>query len=113
MVGEVTIKTPKVDESGKNLLAESTVKTVSAKTSDTYAYYNCKPDIALIPDEELLGQLVYEEGQMFENKLGAGDQKSEWYTKMQKYADSPAGTVNHVKFVIILVAVFVVVHMLY
>ena len=74
------------------------VEEVVAKTSDIYAYYNCKPDVALVPDEDLLGQLVYEEGQMFENKLGAGDQESEWYKKMKKYADSPAGTVNHVKF---------------
>ena len=105
VVGKVTIKTPKVtdkyDDNGNKLVsigASERVEDVVAKTSDIYAYYNCKPDVALIPDEELLGQLVYEEGQMFENKLSAGDQDSEWYKKMKKYANSPAGTVEHVKF---------------
>ena len=52
---------------------------------ETYAFTNCKPDIGLILDEELLGEVKYGDAEKFETSLEFGD--SEMEQKIKQAAD--------------------------
>jgi hypothetical protein len=65
----------------------------SNRVSDKYAYFNCKQDIGLISDEDLLGTVVYGEQDMKESVYGKENHQK--YSKlMQTYLDDYLSNTN-------------------